>query len=1288
MSSNAMTLIEKLVGRDNYNTWRFAVMTYLQHEDLWCCIENEGKPVDSKLDLKAKAKIILLVDSVNYIHIQEAKTAKEVWTNLQKAFDDKGLTRRVGLLRDMITTTLENCQNVEDYVNRIMSAAHKLRNISFDINDEWLGTLLLAGLPEVYKPMIMALESSGVPITADSVKTKLLQEIKSSESVALYASKPSRYKQKDSDNSPKVYKGPRCFKCNRYGHISKNCKTKKKDQSKETGKETGYVAVFSASVAANESNSWFVDSGASMHMTMRQDWLYDESSPPITSIRIADDKTLAVKSCGKIDLRICNSNGKSQTIQVTNVLYVPELASNLLSVSQLIKKECSVQFTNEGCKIFNKSQEEVVACELVNNMYRLNLSSGQAYACNTRESDSYLWHQRMAHLNMTDLNKLSKCTEGVKLTDNKLDMICEFCQEGKQSRLPFPKEGSRAKKVLELIHSDICGPLEVKSVGGARYFLTFVDDYTRKVFIYLLKNKSEVFSKFKEFKAFVENQLESKIKKLRTDNGREYLSNEFVEYMQNCGIIHETSNPYTPQQNGLAERMNRTLMERARCMLLNANLQKCYWGEAVTTAAYITNRCPTRSISYATPEELWSGKKPNLKHLRVFGCEVMVHVPDAKRQKLDPKASKMIFIGYSEVTKGYRLLDTKTRKVLISRDVVFLENSIQRKYTMVPLTENMNNVDKVSADDTNNINESIGVTNESTRELDNSSITLSDDDDVETFFSDDDSLYVPEKEINISGPSNITLRNKVGNRKHESNTYLCQGGEHEANETPMTYREALSSLDKDKWKKSIEEELKAHSKNETWELVKKPDGVKTIGCKWVFKVKDAPSGPLYKSRLCAMGCSQKHQVDYTETFSPTVRYDSVRVLLSKVCQDNLKMIQFDVKTAFLYGNITEDIYMTPPDGLDVPKGHVCKLKRSLYGLKQAPRCWNQKFDSVLKKFGFANSHSDKCIYTGQLNGVKVYLILYVDDGLIISKDKSVLNKVIEDLKENFEIKVCEPKNFVGLEIERGENYMFLHQTTYVQKLLNKFNMTNANGNSTPVETGIKLEKNTLELDRNIPYREAVGSLMHLAIVSRPDIMFAVSLVSRYLDSYDNSHWNAVKRIMKYLKETSDYGLYYTPTDNNILECYCDSDYANDTETRRSMTGYVFIKNGAAVTWASQRQQTIALSTTEAEFMAACSATKEVIWLKRLLLDVDEYNQNSVNLNIDNQSAISVIKNENYHKRCKHIDIKYKFVKEKYENKEIVLNYISSHEQSADIFTKPLPKCKFQYLRSKLGICKL
>lgn len=942
-----MALIEKLIGRDNYNTWKFAVQTYLQHEELWSCIES-SENVDPKIDMKAKTKIILLVDPVNYIHIQEAVTAKQVWQNLEKAFDDKGLTRRVGLLKDLITTTLDSCQNIEEYVTKIMSTAHKLRNISFDVNDEWLGTLLLAGLPEVYNPMIMALESSGVPITADAVKTKLLQDVKSSGSVALYASKKNGNKWKQfTDKVHKINKGPRCFNCNKYGHISKQCKTKKKEEN--SSKDSGYVAVFSATLSND--GDWYVDSGASMHMTMKRDWLYDESPPPISSIRIANDKMLQVKSCGKINLNVIAKDGSEQTIQVKNVLYVPELASNLLSVSQMIKNGCSVQFSNHGCKILNNKNAEVASAKLINNMYRLNTNSISAYICKNNENDYYLWHQRMAHLNFTDLNKLPECAEGVKLLENKNKMICEVCQEGKQSRLQFPTGGSRAKKPLDLIHSDVCGPLEVKSLGGARYFLTFIDDYTRKVFVYFLHNKSDVFTKFKEFKALVENQLTLKIKCIRTDNGKEYLSNEFSDYLKKTGIIHQTSNPYTPQQNGLAERMNRTLMERARCMLINASLQKQYWAEAVYTAAYITNRCPTRVLSYVTPEEQWSGKKPDMRHIKIFGCEAMVHATKEKTQKLDPRASKMIFVGYCETTKGYRLLDPKTRKIIISRDVVFLENSVKRKFLIVPLTET------ASSNISDNTIEGLQDNQEDGAEVKMSTDSLSDD----YSYSDEDTLYVPEKEIKEMQQSNITTRSKNKSVQHKTNTYLCHVKVPEQ-DIPQTYSEALSSRDRDKWIQSIKEELKAHEKNETWKLVEKPPGAKIIGCKWVFRIKDEPSGPLYKSRLCAMGCSQHYQIDYTETFSPTVRYDSVRLLLSEACQYNLEMIQFDVKTAFLYGDIKENIYMTQPEGIDAPANYVCKLNRSLYGLKQAPRCWNHKFDSVLKKFGFINSHSDKCVY--------------------------------------------------------------------------------------------------------------------------------------------------------------------------------------------------------------------------------------------------------------------------------------------------------------------------------------
>lgn len=212
--------------------------------------------------------------------------------------------------------------------------------------------------------------------------------------------------------------------------------------------------------------------------------------------------------------------------------------------------------------------------------------------------------------------------------------------------------------------------------------------------------------------------------------------------------------------------------------------------------------------------------------------------------------------------------------------------------------------------------------------------------------------------------------------------------------------------------------------------------------------------------------------------------------------------------------------------------------------------------------------------------------------------------------------------------------------------------------------------------------------MHLAIVSRPDIMHGVSLVSRYLNCYDHTHWNVVKKIMKYLKETQNYGLCYQSSSSNTLQAYSDADYAKDTGTRRSLTGYVFIKNGAAVTWATQRQQSVALSTTEAEFMAACAATKEALWLKRLLTDINSVNQDTMILHIDNQSAICLIKNVDYHKRCKHIDVKYNFIKEKFAEKQIDLKYICTKEQYADIFTKALPRDQFQYLRRKIGLIKL
>lgn len=274
-SNNPLTLIEKLTGHNNYSTWRFAVKTYLEHEELWDCIENpSGTAANRARDLKAKSKIILLVDSVNYVHIQEAKTAKEVWDNLTSAFDDSGLTRRVGLLRELCTTTLTECQNVEEYVSKVVTTAHKLRNIGFKVDDEWLGTLLLSGLPETYKPMIMAIKSSGITISADSIKAKILQDVKicNSDTNAFATNSKKKVIKKS------FQKGPRCFKCNRYGHISTECKSKQKQKHESPS----YAAAFIASVS--DSDAWYIDSGASMHMTRHKQLLHNETVPLVKTI--------------------------------------------------------------------------------------------------------------------------------------------------------------------------------------------------------------------------------------------------------------------------------------------------------------------------------------------------------------------------------------------------------------------------------------------------------------------------------------------------------------------------------------------------------------------------------------------------------------------------------------------------------------------------------------------------------------------------------------------------------------------------------------------------------------------------------------------------------------------------------------------------------------------------------------------------------------------------------------------------------------------------------------------
>lgn len=1263
--------IEKLSGRENYNTWRFAVKTYLEHEELWNIVDPGSSEVDPKRDLKAKSKIILLVEPINYVHIENAKSAREVWTNLQNVFEDSGLSRKVGLLKDLINTTLDSCASVEEYVNKIICTAHKLRNISFKVDDEWLGTLMLAGLPENYKPMIMGIESSGIKISSDFIKTKLLQEVKVPENSVFFTKNKRSSHRSNQNQSKSKPKGPRCYSCNLYGHYRNECNVKKSDTKNNSGTKA-FSAIFSAYTCIQE-DDWVLDSGATSHISRRSDWMYDLEPPAIQRILVANSDAVTVRSTGKVNITT-NIGTDEHLIQVRNVLYIPEVAANLLSVSQLTKNGCRVEFTCNGCNIYNCNNDLIATATLVNNMYKLNTVTGTACAVFTNESkaDLYTWHRRMGHLNMTDLKKLESCAEGINITKHNEIPVCTPCCEGKQTRFPFPHSGSRANASLEIIHSDLCGAMETVSLGGARYFITFIDDYTRKVYVYFLKNKLDITSTFKKFKAQVENELGKRIKILRTDGGKEYCNKILCDFLADSGIRHQTTAPYTPQQNGLAEKMNRTLVERAKCMLFDANLSKGYWAEAVATAAYIINRSPSRVLAEVTPYEKWTGKKPNLSHLRVFGSKAMVHIPKQKRQKWDRKSQELLFIGYCENTKGYRLYDPRARKTIISRDVIFIEKcktaTAETEKSVISLPQLATIPLKTSVESTDN-----GFRRGEELKESPQAITISSFDSCETSNDSNDSF------------DKITLRP----HQRKNINFLCI----QQISDPLTVEEALSSNEALHWKRAMDEEYKSLMENNTWEITTLPQNKRAIPCKWVFKTKTNEEGKIikYKARLVIKGCSQKKGIDYNEVFSPVVRYSSLRYLFAMAAKYDLDIILMDAVSAFLQGDIEEEIYMTQPPFYEKDEG-VCLLRKSLYGLKQASRQWNKKLSATLKSMDLTQSKLDPCIYFKIVDDKNIlFVAIYVDDLLIFTNNLESKKNIKEELNNKFKMKDLGDVSYcIGVHVERDRQngIIYLDQKKYILEILNKFGMSDCKPVKTPMDINTKFKtSDDSKVLNNIPYQEIIGCLLYITQITRPDLCYVINTLSKFNNKPEMQHWLALKRVMRYLKGTQDYRLSYKQChDEMMTHAYCDSDWATSEEDRRSCTGYTFLFQGGAISWNSKRQPTVALSTTEAEYMALSSCVQEAMWLKQLQEEFwPRLRDQAMVIYSDNQSSIKLSGSDGYHLRTKHIDVRHHFIRDKVMGGLVQISYVPTEVMVADILTKPTALPKLQYCTSKMGL---
>lgn len=509
---------------------------------------------------------------------------------------------------------------------------------------------------------------------------------------------------------------------------------------------------------------------------------------------------------------------------------------------------------------------------------------------------------------------------------------------------------------------------------------------------------------------------------------------------------------------------------------------------------------------------------------------------------------------------------------------------------------------------------------------------------------------------------------------------------------PNTIAELQKRDDWPEWKVAVEEELKSLADNETWHLVDLPKGRKPVGCKWVFCLKTNPDGSIRKrkARLVAKGFTQRYGYDFHETYAPVVKMSTVRMMLALANHHGFVVHQMDVKAAFLNGVLTEDIYMRQPEGFEEGE-KVCKLAKSIYGLKQSSKTWNDRFDYFVKKIGFRRCVEDSCLYVRQEKGSPVYLVLYVDDALIMSKSLQQVEVVKRLLLQEFRMEdLGEAKVFLGIRIDRdAENgVMKLSQPHYIEAILKRFGMEACKATSTPMVPNLQLQKSSKEEKLENPYREFLGCLTYLMVTTRPDISAAVSYFSQFQCNPSEEHWSHAKRILRFLRGTTQHGLVYRREESaRQITGFADANWATDSNDRHSVSGYVFQVHGATTSWSTRKQKTIALSSTESECSALVDCICESLWISKLFKELNILDQENIVIFEDNQSAIAIADSETPSKKLKHTDVKLQFMKECVSERKVTIQYLPTSDKPADMLTKGLAQTTFNKHCVSLGIMK-
>lgn len=1107
-------------------------------------------------------------------------------------------------------------------------------------------------------------------------------------------------------------------------------------------------SVYSARTASSPTP--IIDSGASTHIIADRT-SFKSYSPSSGNISGFGNSQSVIAGRGEAQLLASRPTGGTISLKLRDTCHVPSSTLPIVSVSRLDDADCytlfgagrSVTFElkDDGQmihNILNKSRRIVfTATRRTDRLYYMDTPrcrSDVAYHAVTPTSKLELLHRRLGHLNYQSVRALVKkgLVTGIKITQSELEYeppVCPSCAMGKITRASFPlSESSKANRFLALIHSDLWGPAPVQTASGTRYMMTLTDDYTRWVWILFLRNKSDAFTAFKEWRTEVENTSGMTIQKFRTDNGGEYFNTAWINYMKQHGIRWESTTPRTPEQNGVSERLNRSVIDRVRTILIDTGLPLFLWAEAANYVVYTKNRHSTRSLKNTTPYEKRYGRKPNVSRLHRFGCTAYVLDDSPKRRKLDPKGKCAVFLGYSETQKGWRLYHPDKRRVQVSTHVTF--------------------------DDANDLRDSFQAEGEyqfSYKSLKSSSL---DDDDTSPEATrpepepqpqqpqqppiaqpnqQEQPLPLPQPRARPEpppprAPSSRTAAAKARAaiaetaRMERSDDEKSSEDEAEVNDTltidspdeeiniasgedPRTYREAMNSPDCAEWEQAMRDELDSIAQLGTYSLVELPPGREAIDTKWVYRIKRDEAGRItrYKARLVARGFTQKPGVDFDETFAPVARIESIRLLCAIAAALDWEIHVIDVDSAFLNSEMPDEqpAYVKQPAGFEA-KGRehlVWLLLKALYGLKQSGYLWYKKLKSILIEIGFVVCLADPCVFVRRRKTGICIIASHVDDlGLYVSS----LNE-LKRLKDEFGAHVSfkdqgEIRHILGIEVirDRAAHTISLSHRRYIDSMIKTYGLESANPVTTPEQTGLRLsrrhcpttDEETREM-RNVPYQNAVGALNHCAVMTRPDIAHAVQQVAQFAADPGRLHWTAVKRVLRYLKGTRELALTLGGQfdgDTITPHAFSDADFANSPDNGRSVSGYAVMLGAGIFSWSAKKQTATALSTGEAEYYAATHVGREILWLRHLLAELGFTQTNPTTLHIDNTAAIRILTTpDETSTRTRHIRLSYFWIKDEIVRKQITPQHVTSAENTADIFTKGLPTATHGHLVRSLGL---